>query len=349
MFVDYVKVFCQGGDGGNGCSSFRREKFVPRGGPDGGDGGKGGDVVLEVDPHLMTLYDLRLRSHLRAKRARHGQGSNRHGRNGEDLVMKVPMGTVVREGETLLADLPRPGQRFVVAKGGRGGRGNARFRSATNRAPRECEPGQAGEERTVVLELKLIADVGLVGLPNAGKSTLLTRLTAATPEIADYPFTTKKPNLGVLERGYDRRLTIADIPGLIEGAHQGAGLGDRFLRHIERTRMLVHLVAVPGEGLEPEKLAEDYEAIRHELAAYSPALAEKPEILAVNKIDLAASRTEREELASMLRGKGVGDPLLISAREAEGIEGLIERVFGCLDELEGAGEDPFQTVKDTTP
>jgi len=332
VFVDYVKVLCKGGDGGNGCVSFRREKHVPRGGPDGGDGGKGGDVVFEVDPHLATLYDLRLRPHLRAERGRHGKGGGRHGRNGEMLTVRVPMGTVVREGDHILADLSRPSQRFVVAAGGKGGRGNARFATATNRAPRHSEPGQPGQERTVDLDLKLIADVGLVGLPNAGKSTLLSQLTAATPKIADYPFTTRQPYLGVLERGFDRRATIADIPGLIEGAHQGTGLGDRFLRHIERTRILIHLVAVSSaENSELEKLWEDYQAVRREISAYSPALIAKTEIVAINKIDLVETEKKREEIASALREHGI-EAFPISARYGEGLDRLVERIFQCLDE-----------------
>jgi len=335
MFIDYVKIFCKGGDGGNGCVSFRREKYVPRGGPDGGDGGKGGDVVLVADPHLLTLYDLRLHPHLRGERGRHGQGSGRHGRSGRDLVVHVPVGTIVREGDRVLADLCRPGQRFVVARGGRGGRGNARFASPTNRAPRHCEPGETGEERTVVLELKLIADVGLVGLPNAGKSTLLSRLTAATPKIAPYPFTTRQPALGVLEHGFDRRLIIADIPGLIEGAHRGAGLGDRFLRHIERTNLVLHIVAIPSEGEPFEKILDDYKAVREEIRSYSEKLAEKPEIVAINKVDLLKAEKEREELEKILRSHFGDDFLLISALEGIGLKELKDRLF---DKMSGKKE-----------
>lgn len=332
MFVDYVEVFCKGGDGGNGCVSFRREKYVPRGGPDGGDGGKGGDVVLVADPHLITLYDLRLKPHLRAERGRHGQGNCRHGRSGEDLVVRVPLGTVVREGEKILADLSRPGQRFVVAKGGRGGRGNARFASPTNRAPRRFEEGQPGQERTVALELKLIADIGLVGLPNAGKSTLLRRLTAATPEVAPYPFTTRQPYLGVLERSLDERLTIADIPGLIEGAHKGSGLGDRFLRHIERTKVLVHIVAVKMDDGDLNRLWDDYRIVRGEIAAYSQVLARRPELVVINKIDLLADRARCERIAAIFRAHGI-EPVLISAREGEGLDGLVEKMFAAMGEL----------------
>jgi len=330
VFVDYAEIFCQGGDGGNGCVAFRREKFVPRGGPAGGDGGDGGDVVFVADPHLLTLYDLQLRRHFRADRGRHGEGSNRHGRSGKDLISHVPLGTVVRESETILADLSRPGERFVVAKGGRGGRGNARFATSTNRAPRRCEPGGKGEERSVSLELKLIADAGLVGLPNAGKSTLLRRLTAATPEVAPYPFTTKQPYLGVLEQGYTRRAILADIPGLIEGAHKGLGLGDRFLRHIERTRILIHLVAVAPEAVAPERLWNDYQAVRHELAAYSETLAAKPEIVVINKIDLVESPKAQQKITAFFRKRRV-EVLLISARDAKGLDKLVERLFSCME------------------
>ncbi|MCX8035995.1 MAG: GTPase ObgE [Candidatus Sumerlaeia bacterium] len=335
MFVDYVEISVKGGDGGNGCLAFRREKYVPRGGPSGGDGGKGGDVILEADPHLVTLYDIQLHRHFAAERGRNGEGNCRHGRNGADVVVHVPLGTVVREGETVLADLSRPGERFVVARGGRGGRGNARFATSTNRAPRRHEPGQPGEERHISLEMKMIADVGLIGLPNAGKSTLLRALTAATPEVAPYPFTTKEPHLGVLEQGYDRRAVLADIPGLIEGAHRGMGLGDRFLRHIERTRLLVHLVAVNLENQAVEQYWEDYQTVRREIAAYSTTLASKPEIVVLNKIDLIASRKARRDIEAFLQKQGL-EPLLISAREREGLSPLVERIFQRLGEIAAA-------------
>lgn len=339
MFVDYVEVYCKGGDGGSGCISFRREKFVPRGGPDGGDGGKGGDVVLEADLHLTTLYDLRLKPHLKAKPGRHGSGKKRFGKSGDDLLVKVPLGTVVREGEVILAEMLQPGMRFVVARGGRGGRGNARFATPTDRAPRRYEPGVDGEERKVILELKSIADVGLVGFPNAGKSTLLTRLTAATPKIAAYPFTTKQPVLGVLQRGYDERLTLADIPGLIEGAHQGAGLGHRFLRHIERTKIIVHLVAIqPEETPDPDDLWERYEAIRREVASYSPQLATKPEIVVINKIDLADIEAS-EDLLKSFQANGI-DPILASGITGEGLDKLTDRVFALAGERNAASESP---------
>lgn len=259
MFVDYAKIYVEAGDGGDGCVSFRREKYVPRGGPDGGDGGRGGNVILVTDPHMGTLLDLKMKPRYVAKRGQHGMGNQCTGRGGEDVYVKVPLGTVVStEGGETLADLVLPGQEFLAAAGGRGGRGNQHFASANNKAPRRWEEGGEGEKRKLILELKVIADVGLVGLPNAGKSTLLSVLTAATPKVAPYPFTTLHPNLGVLEFADSSRCVVADIPGLIEGASQGAGLGDRFLRHIERTTLLVHLVA-PPEGSAPDDDASDGE------------------------------------------------------------------------------------------
>jgi len=332
VFVDLAEVHCKGGDGGSGCIAFRREKYVPRGGPAGGDGGKGGDVVFVADPHLITLYDLQLRRQFQAERGRNGEGSNRHGRSGADTIVHVPLGTIVREGETSLTDFSTPGQRFIAAHGGRGGRGNARFASSTNRTPRHCEPGQEGEERSLILELKLIADVGLTGLPNAGKSTLLRSLTAATPEVAPYPFTTKQPYLGVLDQGYERRAILADIPGLIEGAHRGAGLGHRFLRHIERTRLLVHLVGLGPDPLDAEILWNDYQTIRREIAAYSKALANKPEIVVINKIDLLRGKKPCNAITSFFREHGI-EAILISALEGKGLDKLVERVFRCLEEI----------------
>ncbi len=282
MFVDFARTWVKGGDGGNGCVSFRREKYVPKGGPDGGDGGDGGDVVVVADRHLTTLLDFRYRHRFAAGRGGHGQGANRSGARGEDVLIRLPVGTVVRDVESgqLIADLTAHGQRVIVAHGGKGGRGNAHFATPTNRAPRQCEPGGSGEERQLELELKVMADVGLVGLPNAGKSTLLSRLSAARPKVADYPFTTLTPHLGIV-RGAETSFVMADIPGLIEGAHAGKGLGIQFLRHVERTRVLVMVIdAAAGEP------AEAYRVLRSELAQYSPALAEKPHIVALNKIDL---------------------------------------------------------------
>jgi GTP-binding protein len=284
MFVDEARITVSGGDGGNGCVSFRREKFVPRGGPDGGDGGDGGSVVLVADPELNTLLPFRYRSIFRADRGRHGEGSQRTGRSGDDLEVHVPVGTLVTDAEsgTNLADLAHADDRVPIARGGRGGRGNARFASSTNRAPTRHDPGGEGEQHILRLELKLLADVGLVGFPNAGKSTFLSRVSAARPKIADYPFTTLAPSLGVARVDDNRSLVVADIPGLIEGAHGGAGLGDRFLRHIERCRVILHLVDPTTEG---RTFAQAVDTIDRELALYSPTLAQKPQILVLTKKD----------------------------------------------------------------
>src|SRR4249919_2118815 len=279
-FLDEAKVYVRSGDGGNGCVSFRREKFIEFGGPNGGDGGRGGDVIVEVVDGLNTLIDYRYQQHFKAKSGRGGMGKDRHGANGDDIVLKVPAGTQVYEeaGETLLADLTDVGQRAVVARGGKGGFGNAHFKSSTNRAPRHANPGQPGEELTIRLRLKLIADAGIVGLPNAGKSTFLAAVSAARPKIADYPFTTLNPQLGVAETD-GREFVLADIPGLIEGAHEGSGLGDRFLGHIERCRVLLHLIDGTGEHA-----GEAYKTVRAELEAYGQGLEDKHEILALTKI-----------------------------------------------------------------
>src|SRR2546422_7416560 len=290
MFVDEVDIHVAAGDGGRGCLAFRREKFVPRGGPSGGDGAHGGSVFIVASPHTNTLINFRFHPEFTAKRGDHGQGSNRTGHTGADLELAVPIGTLVYEktGEPdapprLLADLAEEGQRVLVAKGGRGGMGNARFATSTNRAPRKVQPGEPGEIKDLRLELKLLADVGLVGYPNAGKSTLIARISAARPKIADYPFTTLIPNLGVVRLGEDRSFVVADVPGLIEGAHEGHGLGHQFLRHLERTKVLVHVVDVSGgSGRDP---AGDLDVLRRELELFQPALAAKPQIVAANKID----------------------------------------------------------------
>src|SRR5687767_5083785 len=301
MFVDEVDIHVLAGSGGGGCLSFRREKYVPRGGPDGGDGGSGGSVYIVATPTKNTLVDFRYHPDFTAKRGQHGQGSNRTGQTAHDLEVDVPIGTLVFEknpgsGDVeLLADLAEEGQRVLVAKGGRGGRGNARFVSSTNRAPRRAEPGARGEERFLRLQLKLLADVGLVGFPNVGKSTLISRISAARPKIADYPFTTLTPNLGVVRLSDDRSFVVADVPGLIEGAHGGHGLGDRFLRHVERTKVLIHIVDVSGaSGRDP---VNDFDVIVEELRRFDPAVASKPQIVAANKIDALddASRVERLE------------------------------------------------------
>jgi GTP-binding protein len=324
-FIDECRIYAKGGDGGRGCTSFRREKFVPRGGPDGGDGGRGGSVILEGDAGMYTLFDMHHRKHYRSQRGAHGRGARKDGRSGTDVVVRVPLGTVVRDDETeeVLCEILRDGEHFVAASGGRGGRGNARFSTPTRRAPTFSEPGQKGQDRWVRLELKLLADVGIVGFPNAGKSTLISRISAARPRIASYPFTTLQPNLGMVETD-DRRFVVADIPGLVPGAHAGAGLGDRFLRHVERTRLLLHLVdPEPALNNEPGRSPEaDYEAIRIELGAYAPELATRPERVCLTKGDLVASPTDRDRIAGPLRAKGV-EPCWISAVTGEGIEELL--------------------------
>jgi len=287
MFIDEVRIRVKAGDGGNGCLAFHREKFVPKGGPSGGDGGRGGDVVMVATEHRNTLLHLRFNPEHTAERGRHGEGSNRTGRHGAAVEVEVPVGTVVCDAETgdLLHDFIEPGERFVIASGGQGGRGNARFASSTHQTPTEHEPGKPGEEKQLRLELKLLADVGLVGFPNAGKSTLISRLSSARPKIADYPFTTLTPNLGVVQSDDLRTFVVADIPGLIEGAHEGHGLGIQFLRHVERTRLLVHLVDVSEEtGRDP---VNDFHVIVHELASFSEELARKPMFLVAAKIDVA--------------------------------------------------------------
>ena len=314
QFLDQAKVYVRSGDGGNGCVSFRREKFIEFGGPDGGDGGKGGDVVLECVANLNTLLDYRYKQHFKAKKGGHGMGQNRTGAGGSDVVLKLPPGTQVFEedGETLIADLTKPGDRVVLLRGGNGGFGNARFKSSTNQAPRRANPGQPGEEMTIWLRLKLIADAGLVGLPNAGKSTFLAAVSAAKPKIADYPFTTLHPNLGVVRvDGTD--FVLADIPGLIEGAHEGAGIGDRFLGHVERCAVLLHLVDATLD--DP---SEAYRIIRGELEAYGAGLDEKPEIVALSKAD-AVPEAERKKKAKALAKAAGRKPLVLSAVSGEGM------------------------------
>ena len=343
MFVDRVTIFVCGGSGGDGCLSFRREKYAPRGGPNGGDGGNGGNVVVRSAEGYTNLAHLSHQRHWRAQRGEHGEGSDRFGRGGEDTVIDVPPGTLVidRERGHVLRDLKAPGDQVIVARGGRGGHGNAYFKSSTNRAPRQVEKGSAGEQRWIVLELKVIADVGLIGLPNAGKSTLLSRISRAHPEIADYPFTTKYPNLGTVVsaepsgRHSHPPFVVADIPGLIEGAHAGHGLGHEFLRHVERTSLLVHLVeAVPLDGSDP---LENYRTIRKELAQYSPTLAERPELLVVTKMDVTAAESARRRIECELDREVPG----ISAVTGQGIPQLIHRIVAWLRERPGwGGESP---------
>jgi GTP-binding protein len=297
VFVDEIDIFVKGGDGGAGCVSFRREKFVPRGGPDGGDGGSGGSVYLEADPALTTLLDFHYKRHYHAERGQHGQGANCAGAGGDDLVLRVPLGTVVKDRTTgeHLGDLTTPGQRILAVRGARGGRGNARFSSSTNQAPRRADLGRPGPERWLHLELKLLADVGVIGFPNAGKSTLVSRLSAAKPKIADYPFTTLAPTLGIVRVDVERSFVIADLPGLIPGAAEGKGLGHQFLRHTERTRLLLHMLDPdPNTGRDP---LEDLHVINAELAAYSDELAARPQIIVLNKADLFESAGAGDDVA----------------------------------------------------
>jgi GTP-binding protein len=332
MFVDEAHIQVQGGRGGNGVVSFRREKFVPRGGPDGGDGGRGGHVILVADPALSTLVDFRYKRTYRAPSGGHGQGNNKHGKDGEDLTLKVPLGTVVYDDDTgaMLADLSTPGQTFVAARGGRGGLGNAHFATSTRQTPRVAEKGEPGQERKLRLELKLLADVGLVGFPNVGKSTLIARVSAAKPKIADYPFTTLVPNLGVVRVDEERSFVMADIPGLIEGAHHGAGLGDRFLRHIERTRLVVHILDVSGTtGRDP---LHDFEVVNSEMAAYSPHLASLPQVVALNKIDLPGAPETAEAVRRNLAHRG--HPVFaISAVTGQGLQELIYHLADRLEQI----------------
>jgi GTPase len=325
MFIDEVKIRVKAGDGGNGCLAFRREKYVPRGGPSGGDGGRGGDVVLVASEHHNTLLHFRYNPEHAAERGRHGEGSNRTGRDGESIELQVPVGTVVYDAETgdQLVDFTTPGQTFVVARGGRGGRGNARFATSTHQTPTEHEPGRPGDEVNLRFELKLLADAGLVGFPNAGKSTLISRISAAKPKIADYPFTTLEPNLGVVSFEGDRTFVVADIPGLIEGAHLGHGLGIQFLRHVERTRVLVHLVDVSeSSGRDP---VEDFHIIRRELANFSEELASKPMIVVASKIDVAQDAARIEAVESLARAEGL-PYFAISAVTGQGLGELVRAI-----------------------
>jgi GTP-binding protein len=339
MFVDEIDIFVKGGDSGAGCISFRREKYVPRGGPDGGDGGDGGSVWLEADPALTTLLDYHYKRHYQAERGQHGKGANRRGASGRDLVLRVPLGTVVsdRESGAPLGDLTRPGERLLVMRGVRGGRGNARFASSTNRAPRRADLGRPGEGRWLHLELKLLADVGVIGFPNAGKSTLVSRLSAATPKIADYPFTTLTPTLGIVRADAARSFVIGDLPGLIPGAAQGKGLGHQFLRHAERTRLLLHVLDLdPATGRDP---IEDLRVIDDELRAYSPELAARPQIVVANKADLiggdgggageVGARRARVERAC---AEGSRPLFVVSAATGSGLAELVHGVTARLEE-----------------
>ena len=334
QFLDRAKILVKGGDGGNGVTAFRREKFVPRGGPSGGDGGRGGTVYMESTNQLNTLLQFRFNPEYKAGRGRHGEGSNRHGRDGQDVIIRVPVGTVVKDAETgeLVHDFAIAGERIVIAAGGRGGRGNARFATSTNRAPRHHELGEPGGSRTLDLELKVIADVGLVGFPNAGKSTLISRISAARPKIADYPFTTLEPHLGVVSHRDDKTLVVADIPGLIEGAHQGTGLGLAFLRHVERTKLLLHLVDVSSNERDP---VEDFLIIRRELELYGDEMAAKPFLVAASKMDALDDASRLESLRSFCRERGF-ELFEISSATGFGLDNLVNRLAVRLQEIQDA-------------
>lgn len=350
MFVDEVDIHVTAGSGGNGCLSFRREKFVPRGGPDGGDGGAGGSVYIVASSTKNTLVDFRFHPEFQAQRGQHGQGSNRTGFSADDLEISVPVGTLVfdkqADGELILvADLTEEGQRVLIAQGGRGGRGNARFVSSTNRAPRRTEPGGDGEEKSLRLQLKLIADVGLVGFPNAGKSTLISRISAARPKIASYPFTTLTPNLGVVAMSNDRSFVVADVPGLIEGAHRGVGLGHQFLRHIERTKVLVHLVDVSSaSGRDP---VEDFTTINEELRLFNPTVAAKPQIVVANKIDALDEPDRLTSLETHVRRAQL--PFMrISGVTGEGVDALLEALWREIAAVREADAHAVETTEDSS-
>jgi GTP-binding protein len=342
MFIDRARIFVQSGKGGDGMSSFRHEKFVPKGGPNGGDGGQGGNVVLVADRNVNTLVDFRFRRLFKAKPGGKGEGSNKYGRNAEDLLITVPLGTIVKDEETgqVMADLSRDGQRAIVAKGGRGGRGNWHFRTSANRTPTFAERGEPGEERWLRLELKVLADVGLLGYPSVGKSSILRKVSAAQPEVAAYHFTTLNPILGVVNLPDHRSFVMADIPGLIDGASEGVGLGHDFLRHIERTKILIHVVDVSGiEGRDP---IEDYEKINAELAKYSEKLARKRQVVAANKIDLLGDSDNLERLMDYMTAHGV-EVYPICAMTGEGMDKLLERVWTMLEEYV---EEPDETTEE---
>ncbi len=327
-FIDEATITVQSGDGGRGCLSFRREKFVPRGGPDGGDGGKGGDVVLVTSHRKRTLQQFRFKRQFKAANGGHGQGSQKTGRNGADLILEIPPGTLILDADTgmLITDMARADERFILARGGRGGLGNTRFKSSTNRAPRHAQPGEPGTCLKIKLELKLLADVGIIGLPNAGKSTLVRAISAARPKTADYPFTTLNPHLGVVRTEWAEPFVVADIPGLIDGAHQGAGLGHRFLKHIERTRILVHLI--DADGIDPEQPLAALETVNRELALYKASLGGKPQIVVLSKMDRPGAEQKAACFRNALPDREI---LLISAQNAEGLDQLKSKITQLLD------------------
>jgi len=343
MFFDKARIFVKGGDGGNGCVAMRREKYVPEGGPWGGDGGRGGDIVFQADEGLRTLVDFRYKRHYKAQRGKHGEGKNRYGLSADDLVVRLPVGTVIRDDDTgeLISDLVRNGQQVVVARGGRGGRGNAHFATPNNKAPKLAEKGEPGEERWLSLELKLLADVGLVGFPNAGKSTLISQVSAAKPKIANYPFTTVTPNLGVVRVDDGRSFVMADIPGLIKGAHAGAGLGHEFLRHVERTRLLIHVLDTAGsEGRDP---VEDFKVTNRELILYNPVIGSRPQVIVANKMDLPEAA---ENLTRLKEAYGNDYEIFpISAATGSGLDPLIYKVAALLEDLPGITPPEEETAE----
>ena len=330
-FIDEAIITVQSGDGGRGCVSFRREKFIPRGGPDGGDGGKGGDVILEAASQKRTLYFFRHRKNFKAKNGAGGQGKCKAGKHGDDLLIEIPPGTVISDADTgqVIKDFAKPGEKYIIAKGGRGGRGNARFKTSTNRAPRFAQPGESGNILKLKLDLKLLADVGIIGLPNAGKSTLISAISSAHPKTGNYPFTTLVPNLGVVKTDWGEDFVVADIPGLIEGAYKGIGLGIRFLRHIERTRILIHLI--DSSSIDPADPLKSYKTVNNELARYSGELAKKSQIVVLNKIDMPGAKKAVDIFQASARNVKVK---LISALTGEGIDNLKSKIVQFLDELD---------------
>ncbi|MDO8427268.1 MAG: GTPase ObgE [Deltaproteobacteria bacterium] len=333
-FIDEAKIYVKAGNGGRGCVSFRREKYVPKGGPDGGNAGRGGDVIFAADARLTSLLDFQYRREFKAERGEHGMGSLCSGRDGLDLKIKLPVGTVIKDFDTgeLLADLTQDGQEYLSCKGGRGGKGNAHFATSTHQTPRFAQPGEAGTERTLKLELKLLADVGIIGFPNAGKSTLISHISAAKPKIADYPFTTLAPHLGIVKFGDFGGFVVADIPGLIEGAHEGKGLGIRFLKHIERTRIFIHLLDLsPLTGRDPKN---DFEVVNNELKAFNPELAERPQVVALNKIDITGAEESARELLNFFGRLGI-KVFAVSAATGKGLDALVNHVGSELERLKG--------------
>jgi len=327
-FIDEAIITVESGDGGRGCVSFRREKYIPRGGPDGGDGGKGGDVILKSTSRRRTLFPFQLKRQFKAQNGAHGQGKQRTGKNGEDLIIEIPPGTLVKDADTgeVLKDFTAVGESYIVVHGGRGGLGNTRFKTSTNRSPRYAQPGEESQNRRLKLELKLLADVGIIGLPNAGKSTLISKISSASPKIGHYPFTTLTPTLGVVETGWGEPFVVADIPGLIEGAHLGAGLGTQFLRHIERTRILIHLI--DAATIDPEHPLDHFKVVNRELKSFNPQLTQKPQIVVLNKMDLPGAPEAAETFAAALDAEPV---LFISAVNKKGVKPLISRILELLE------------------